>query len=76
MAFTNTDLLAIVNPENLTAPLGSLVAYSATEDPTNGIIGVSVTGNLGEEIITIQFPNNFMGSGIAKPDTVINSLNI
>ncbi|MBT8448315.1 MAG: prepilin-type N-terminal cleavage/methylation domain-containing protein [Gammaproteobacteria bacterium] len=75
-SLTNADLLTIVNPENLTAPLGSLTAYAATEDTTNGIIGVSVTGNLGEEIITIQFPNNFMGSGMAKPDIVINSLNI
>ena len=75
-ALTNADLLTLVNPENLTAPLGSLSAYATTEDSTNGIIGVSVTGNLGKEIITIQFPNNFMGSGMTKADIVINSLNI
>jgi len=75
-ALTNADLLTIVNPENLAAPFGSLAAYANAEDATNGIIGVSVTGNLGEEVITIRFPNNFMGSGMTKADIVINSLNI
>ena len=70
------DLPAIVNPENLKAPVGTLAAYGSAADSTNGIIGLTASGNLGQEVITVTFPNNFLGSGMTKNPIVVNALNM
>ena len=69
----NAELLNIVNPEDLAAPLGGVSAFASSADSTNGVVGVSVTGNTaGGESITVTYPNGFQTS--SKDPIVINAL--
>ncbi len=69
---TAASLATIVNPENLKSPIGSTAAFGATADATNGVVGLSITGAVGSEVITVTYPNGFLGS--SKATIVINSL--
>ena len=54
---TAASLLGAINPESRTAPLGGVVAYSATADASNGVIQVVLgSGTPGAEIINITRP--------------------
>jgi type IV pilus assembly protein PilA len=75
-ALTSTTVLDIINPENLTAPKGGVPAYNATADATNGVIQVVVSGASGAEVITVTYPNNWLGQSSAKAAIVINALNM
>ena len=77
-ALTSTTILPIINPENLTAPKGGVPAFSDTADSTNGVIQVVVTGGgtVGTEIVTVTYPNNWLGQDSAKAPIVINALNM
>jgi len=70
-----TDILVnIVNPENLSAPQGATPAYAAATS-TAGVIGLALTSTArGAEVITVTYPNNFMGQGSAKTAITINAL--
>ena len=65
----NDALLPIVNPENLSAPLGGVAAYDAAgTDNTNGVVGVSCNPcTQGSETITITYPNGFLDGGGKNP---------
>ena len=72
-ALTNAELLNIVNPENLSAPLGGVAAFAAAPNSTQGVVGISVTGGTaGVEVITVAYPNGFQTSN--KPTITINAL--
>lgn len=73
-ALSNTTILPIINPENLTAPKGGVPAFSATTDGTNGVIEVDVSGAAGQEVIIVTYPNNWLGQGSAKAPITINAL--
>ena len=55
-ALTTTDAHDVVNPEGRYAPQGGVVAFSATADDTNGVVVLTVTGALGQEIVSIARP--------------------
>jgi len=64
----------VVNPENLSAPKGGVPAFASSADNTNGVIVINVTGTVGQEIITVTYPNNWLGQGMEKTPIVINAL--
>lgn len=68
---SSASLANIVNPEGHRAPIGSVPAFNSVVDATNGVIGLSVTGAVGAEVIIITYPNGFLGS--SKAVIVINS---
>jgi hypothetical protein len=47
----------VINPENRTAPEGGVSAYCSTADDDNGVVGLNVSGNLTDLVITIVRPN-------------------
>ena len=70
-ALTNTDLTNIINPEGRQAPQGGVDAFNATADNTNGVVQLTVTGNLGAEIVTIVRPDGYLD--ISGETTTINA---
>ena len=52
------NVMAVINPENRTAPKGGGLAYATSADVNNGTVGVNMTSNVvGAETIIITRPN-------------------
>jgi len=72
---SNAVVLNIINPEGLTAPKGGAQAFKTSADAINGVIVVSVTnGTVGNEQITVTYPNNWLKQGSVKDPITINAL--
>jgi len=56
-AIDNAEAVNIVNPEGRQAPKGSVPAFAAAVDDTNGVVGITASGLAGEEVIVITRPN-------------------
>jgi type IV pilus assembly protein PilA len=57
VALTDTSLINQINPENRTAPQGSVSAFNSQPDATNGVVQVDVTvTTVGQENVTIVRP--------------------
>jgi type IV pilus assembly protein PilA len=55
---TSADAQAIVNPEGRFAPQGGVPAFANAANDTNGVVGLTVTGNVvGTEVVDIARPN-------------------
>ncbi len=56
-ALNSSYALEIVNPEGRTAPKGGVAAYAGSANDNDGVVGITVSGASGSEVITITQPN-------------------
>jgi len=71
-------VLAIVNPENLTAPKGGVSAFevgATASESVNGSILITLTcGVAGQENFTVTYPNNWLITDDEKEPITIDAL--
>jgi type IV pilus assembly protein PilA len=73
-ALDSAAAIALVNPEGRQAPQGGVAAFAAAPVDANGVVGISVAGAAGSEVVTITRPA-YLDLG-AQETTVINATQI